>query len=120
MKNQSDILRIAHSLRRLREGHAYDCEQLAAVLNMATNEYIKMESGRRLLSLAHLCNLSAFYGLRKSAILDYGNTRHKHTSQDMEDVTHKIASSEKTLSEILAKIASYERLTLKEKCFWEK
>ena len=94
MKNQSDTLRIANSLRRLREGNAYSCEQLAVVLNMTTKEYIKMESGSRFLSLAQLCTLSAFYGLRKSAILDYGNASHKNTSQDIEKVTQDIASTE--------------------------
>jgi transcriptional regulator with XRE-family HTH domain len=105
MKNLNNNQKVAASLQLLRETHSYDKAEVGTLLGLNVKEYCKLERGSRALNLEHLCILSTFYKVRKSAILDYGNPNREDTTEAIQDTLRQLEASQKWLKEIQNKIA---------------
>ncbi len=108
MKNLSSNQKVAASLLLLRETNAYDKAEIGTLLGLNVKEYCKLERGSRSLNLEHLCILSTFYKVRKSAILDYRHQEGRGTTEAIQNTLHQLEDSQRWLKEIQNKIAVFE------------
>ncbi|MBG6236366.1 transcriptional regulator with XRE-family HTH domain [Pedobacter sp. CAN_A7] len=108
MKNLSNSVKIASSLRRLREERGYDVEKVAFLLGLKEKEYNKLERGTRELNLQQLCLLAELYQLRKSLVIDYGNPKNLDSNEMIEFTLKELEIATQWLTLIRKRVAELE------------
>lgn len=108
MRNLNKSVKIASSLRRLREERGYDVEKVASLLGLKEKEYNKLERGTRELNLQQLCILAELYQLRKSLVIDYGNAKNMDSNEKIEFTLKELEIATQWLHLIQGRVAELE------------
>lgn len=108
MKNSSNSVKVASSLRRLREDRGYDVEKVSAILGLKEKEYNKLERGTRELNLQQLILLAELYLVRNSLVIDYGNPRNINSNEKIEFTLKELEIATQWLNLIQERVAELE------------
>jgi len=115
MKNSNNSLKIASSLRRLREDRGYDVEEISVLLGLKEKEYNKLERGTRELNLQQLCMLADICEVRNSQVIDYGNTENVDADEKVEFTRKELGIAKQWLYLIQKRVAELEVKVQKKK-----
>jgi transcriptional regulator with XRE-family HTH domain len=113
MKNLSNGVKIASSLRRLREEHGYEVERVCTLLGLKEKEYHKLERGTRELNLQQLCLLADLYQVRKSQVIDYGHPKYVDTTEKIQSILKELEIATQWLNLVRSRVLDTELKTEK-------
>jgi transcriptional regulator with XRE-family HTH domain len=108
MKNLSNSVKVASSLRRLREDRGFDVEKVAAILGLKEKEYNKLERGTRELNLQQLVLLAELYQVRNSLVVDYGNPKNVDTNEKIDFTLKELEIATQWLNLVQERVAELE------------